>query len=390
MAKRIIFILSITLFVIVSQSNSQTKHSELRKSESEILINPQLLDNRIIVTDKNGVVSRGFLVGLKADTIIFNRQDEQFKYSVNNLANLKIDIEPNNTKGFVIGGLLGIYFANFAFLREENQPMAYMEEDRFQLSLLMSFLFGAVGGGLGYIIETNSFEDEVVFTFSDDGNNLNIEFERLRNFIIGKERENLLHISVQLSQVYTRLSELNNIYYSNTTSFNLLRKLQFSYSFFDKISFGIAVCWLGEPSIDDWNFEDLNHTSNYTRQNYNGAGYYAIGVYEPLRHIFPKSVSLKVGVGLGLAKIDYKLYRLKEIYIEDEYIIESSGTNINKYGFSGLIFTNLDFYLNNLLSLGFSADYIYLQETMPAIPELNLKSRNFGNYSLGINFSLHF
>ena len=95
-------------------------------------------------------------------------------------------------------------------------------------------------------------------------------------------------------------------------------------------------------------------------------------------------------MGLGVGKIDYLFVVSKETFTGEEYIWETNETRIKKNSFSSLLYTNLDFYLYDGLSIGLAADYVYLPETMPAIPELNLESKHFGNYSIGLAFSLHF
>lgn len=390
--KKNIVLLIILLISFSMELLGQNDIENVKMKEELILANPQLLHNIVVVTDKQGNANRGFLIGLKADTILFSRQNEQYRYSLKDLISVTIDVEPSNTKGLLIGGVIGAYIANIAILRAEYQTFAYMSDHELWRSVIFSFLFGAAGGSIGYLIEANSAKVEIDFIFSDDQKKWESEFERFRRFIMGTEKEKLLHISIQLSQVSTRLSELadaEHYYYYDVTNFNLMRKFDITYSVFNKINLGLAICWFGEPSFEDWSFEELNYTSILVQQKYEGIGYYAVGTYEPFQGFSP-DVSWKFGLGIGLGNIDYHLNTLKENYIEGEYLAESFETKISKNIFSGILYTNLDFYLNNVLSLGFSADYVYLAKTMPAIPELNVGKSNFGNYSLGINISLNF
>ncbi len=391
--KKYLFIIFIILYFLFSiDSSGQNNTEDKKRQETMILANSKLMHNIVVVTDRNGNVNRGFFIGLKADTIIFSRQNEQFKYSLKDLINVTIDVEPSNTKGLLIGGVLGMYIANISILRAENQPFAYMNDDGLWRSVIFSLVFGSAGGGIGYLIEANSAKEQIDFIFSDDPLIWKKEFERFKQFIIGEEQEKSLHISIQLYQVSTRLSNSNDPkqYYYEAKNFNLMRKLDVTYSFFNKINLGMAICWFSEPSFHDWVYEELNYTSIFVKQKYDGIGYYAVGTYEPFKKVIYQTVSWKVGMGIGIGDIDYRENRLKENYVEGENSSETFETAINKSLFSGIIFTNLDFYLNNSLSLGFSADYVYLAETMPTIPELNIGKSNFGNYSLGLNFSLHF
>lgn len=70
-------------------------------------------------------------------------------------------------------------------------------------------------------------------------------------------------------------------------------------------------------------------------------------------------------------------------------------TNVSRK-YSGILtvfFTELNFYLNNSLSLGLLADYVFVPSmNAPGVPELNISEQRLrlGNGSIGINLSMHF
>ena len=374
--------------------NAQELSEGIGESGQLITANSDILYNMVIVMDKKGNISRGFLVGLKSDTLVINRDQENYNYPLKRLVNVSSEIETSNYKGLLLGGVLGIYLGNLAILKAENQSSAYMEESSTGQILLWSLLCGVAGGGIGYLIEKSSSDNKEIFVFLDDPYSWADEFERLKKFIRGDRHRKLYHITVQLSQVSSRYSDLDiaseRYYYYNLTSFNLLRKLDITYSAASKLNLGASICWFGGPSFEIWNYNTMFDFEGNVKQNYDGVGYYIVASYEPLKNVFSKTVSWKIGLGLGSGKIDYLLVVSKENFTGEGYITESNETKIKKNSFSSLLYTNLDFYLYDGLSIGLAADYVYLPETMPAIPELNLESKSFGNFSIGLAFSLHF
>jgi hypothetical protein len=373
------------------------KAHDVNKSENIIFAHPKLLHARVTAMDNNGNVSHGFLVGLKADTLLLSIGKERFKHSLKDLIHVSIDIEKNNSKGLLLGSVLGVYLGSFAFMQTENQPAAYFNDIETFPLVLLSLLSATVGGGLGYLIEKSSSNDQEVFSFSNDPTEWSNDFQKLKKFITGKELEKKIHISVQFSQVNTRYSELHeaqDYYYDEVTSFNLLRSIYITYSIFNSINIGMGICWFGEPSFNyynyDYNYYNNNNNSLGVEQQFDGMGYYAVGTYEPLKNMLANSLSWEIGMGVGIGNIDYKLNITKGTSFEYEQQYDHNDINIKKTLFSGIIYSNLNYLLYDGLSMGLSFDYVYLPKTMPAISEMKLESRNFGNYSLGLNFGLHF
>lgn len=364
------------------------------KNESEYIQypNPDLFLKRTTIIDRSNYVTHGFLVGIKGDSLILTLQNKSISYPLHNILSIAIDVESQNYKGFLMGTLLGIYTGSLAFFSDEGQPFSYMEDHENASLIIFGTIFAFAGGGIGYLIEQGINKDQVKFFFTGDKTEYNSELKRFKESIFNFKRKNLIHISVNLAQVHTRLSELGNgEYYSfGTTSFNLLRSLDINYDFYKNISAGISINWFGEPKIFYNNYS--NFTSKYTwiEQHFEGVGYYLVSSYTPFSTESFHAIAWKVGVGLGIGTIDYRLKITTDLEIEGEYSSSEVITNISKYKVSALFFTHLNLYLYESLSIGLSADYVYLNEKMPAITEAGLPSRNFGNYSIGANLSLHF
>jgi hypothetical protein len=386
----ILFLLQIFTAEFIAQSN----HKGSREAEGIILANAEIIHKRVTVTEKDGNVSYGFLIGFKSDTLLMNIGLDRYKHCIKDVRFISIDIEHENYKGFLTGTILGLYLGSLAFFKDENQPIAYMRDIEPIGIVLMGFLSATVGGGVGYLIEKGSSKDQEVFIFSDDPNSWIAEYQRSKDFILGVKKKKLVHLSLQLSQVHTRMAELDDpdYHYYDATSFNMLRKLDITYQLTDKFCLGAAVSWFGEPEFyfSNWSMDYYNQKSIHVNQKYTGTGYYLIGYYEPLSKTGLKSISWRLGLGLGFCNIDYSVHVSKETDLEYPYQFIENEENIDKIKQSIMCCTNLDFYIHEGFSLGFSADYVYLSEKMTAIPEIGMKERNLGNYSVGFNFSLHF
>lgn len=380
---RIILKISIIIFLIICVKHEAQQIEDVTAAGKLITANPDLLYNIVTIVDSGGKLSRGFLIGLKRDSLIINRSDTRYAVSLKEVTNISIEIERSYYRGLALGGVLGIYIGNLALFRAENQNNNYYEDSGAVPVILWSLLWGFVGGGIGYLVDKASTEEFENFSFADP-ESWTEEYERLLMFIRGEKHEKLIHVSAQLAQVASTISKLenyNDFYNYYITSFNMLRKLDLTYSFFKRVDLGGAISWFGEPSFFYYGYDYHTDLAGSIEQEYNGIGYYIISSYSPLKYELPKTLSWRIGGGIGLGNIDYTLRYGNESYTD---------VIINKSTFSGILFSNFDLNLYDGLSLGLAVDYVYIPETMPAIPELNIESSSFGNFGLGFAFSIHF
>jgi hypothetical protein len=361
--------------------------------DNSITLDKDLLYSRVTLLKKSGDLFRGFLVGLKDDTLLIHSSEKIIDVPIKNLNSISISIETQGgLKGLAIGSILGMYLGNLILWHSEFAPTAYWDnEDAEAKAIATVLIFGFVGGGIGYLIDVNTTGGNEVFSFEGNEQERLSEIYRFKKFLAGEKSHKSLHLSVQLSQVNTRYSKLpeENYYgYYNrgVTSFNLLRRLQLTYSIFSDLDVGGAISWFGEPHIN-WNSYRGGPSIDLT-QMYEGVGYYAIAAYYPFSSIFSNSISWVVGGGIGMGKVDFELLRRESGGYPDN-IEDISTSSIHKSMFSALIYTEFALYLYEEFSLGLTADYVYLPEEIPGIPELDFSKENLGNYSFGLTIGLH-
>lgn len=392
MINRIRIVLVILTLLFSRQFVSQNNISYHDSLDPISYVNSELLHNRTTVINRQNYISHGFLLGIKGDSLILTLNNQIQSHSLKDLMSVSIDVESEYYKGFLMGTLIGVYAGSLALFQEENQPFAYLEDHENGTLVIFGIIFAFAGGGIGYLIEQSAYKDQVTFNFSVDERTRTEDISKFKAFLFKLKRENQFNITAQLSQVNTRVSELDRSpdnYYS-ITSFNLLRKLDITYDSWKDISVGAAISWYGEPSLYYNNYTHTNSKFIWIETHYDGVGYYLVTAYEPFSTESFHQVSWKVGLGFGVGTIDYKQRIIIEELIDGEYINNEVITNIIKNKLSALFYSHFNLYLFENLSVGISADYVYLNEKMNAIPELKLPSRDFGNYSVGVNLSIHF
>ena len=349
-------------------------------------------------------MSRGFLFGLKSDSLVIIRNEEKYYYSLRDLINVEIEYNRKNYKGLLIGSFAGAYLGNILFFTADEQPTAYWDNEDGGAKAAVSLLFAFVGGGIGYLTDLaiEEGEESSLFDFDVDNEKWVEEFERLKNFLLGAEQENPIHINFSLSQVNTRFAELkknsstlNNYYYNSyqggTTSFNLLRKMQLTYSILNFLDVGGSICWFSEPSF--YYYYPYSYTGELTgngSQTYEGVGYYATAVYYPLKTFLPKTISWNIGAGIGIGNVNYSFEEMRTIGTYPNITEERTSKKIDESVFSAMISSQIDIFLINELSLGFVVDYIYVPGEMPAIPDTDIGVKSLSNFSYGASLGFHF
>lgn len=397
MFKSIFISVSLIVMLLYDAGLSQEVNTENDLMQNASSMTDRLLYSFVTISDNYGDYMRGFLLDVKVDSLILLVNNETKGISFNDINSIIIETkESHGTEGAVIGGIMGTYFFYAAFWQKEDEPFAYYDMDEPGGQLLVSVLVGAfLGSGIGYLIGNGIGETTETFEFTGSEENKSKEYERLAEFLTGNAPAPKLHMYFQLSQVSTRLSEQgdNNNYspfaYDHITSFNLVRKIQLTYSILDELEIGGAVCWFGEPRVEWRYYSSTAYSFSSAIHTFEGVGYYVLAVYNPFKSIFPKSLSLNIGLGAGTGNVDYKF----SSSISEYYYYPPSDTTIaqlNKNLFSAMFYTQLDLFLYDSFSMGLIVDYIYLPGVIPGVPELDISSRNLGSFSFGLTLGLHF
>lgn len=398
----------ILLFCLLEVKGQQIKKNP-SASISEMPISTSLLFNNVLVSRREGGSVYGLLVGVESEAVIVRVRGKDEKIPLSNLSKVVIETEKKTSRNALYSMLLGTYIGNFVLLRAKSHPNAYLKDFDSGFGLfLWNVIFAGAGGGLGYLISSAFEKGEKAFDFSGNEEKRQIKWDKFRRFVIGGDSyPKKFHLSIQAGYVFTRVSPRyfslleNGGYYvskykctesgcgQEASDFNLLRKLQITFSPVSNAEVGAALYWLGEPSIHGYNWQ--MERSIEMNQSLNVKGLYAVGIYKPFLKRIPTKIAWRVGIGLGAAKVDFKLNTQHHVwYPYTEVLFEHK---ISKTLISGVVFTELNFYLNDSLSFGLSVDYAYVPpEEAPEIPDAGIPAQKLrlGNGSIGFNLGLHF
>ena len=409
MRKRLSLLLTLVLLLGTWKVMGQQVDQSSPPSVSDLPTAPSVLFNKVLVYLREGGALSGLLVGIESNALILRINGQNEKIQLNNLARVIIDVEKKTSRNTLYGMLMGAYLGNLILHRAKNHPAAYMQDTEAGIWLfLWEVALAAAGGGIGYLSGAILEKGEKVFDFTGSKEKQLSERERLRRYIIGGfSRLRKMNFSVQAGHIFTRvanryMSLLKNADYHASryicqdnecgdaaSNFNFLRKLQISYSLKSNTEIGLALYWLGEPSVQGEKWQD--GISSEVTQTLYSTGYYAICVYKPFLKRMPKQISWNVGVGFGAAKVNFNLKTSSHSWYP--YFEEKTENNISKILFSTIIFTELNLWISEALSLGLISDYVFVpSEQGPEFLEEGIPAQKLrlGNGSLGFTLGLHF
>lgn len=409
MRKLLCLIFIVTLLVPVGEFTALRAESISKQESVQGETTLDVLFNVVLIYLKDGSRLSGLLVGIEGDVLIVRIGGKDERIQSRNITKIIIKREKKLSRYVVSGMLLGIYVGNLALLRAKNQPTFYMEDKGSELWLLMwNAIFAAAGGGLGILGSSALEKGEEVFDFTGNMDKRYREWERLHRFVIGDiPVQKKIHFRIQAGKVFPRVSNryrdllIDNDYYvsrygwldnqewEEASDINLLRKVQLTYFLNNFIEVGVASVWLGEPSIQG---NKWGYGGEHIWQKLAANGLYAVGAFKPFSKGVPKGISWEFGAGAGAAIINFNLTARSTTWYPTT-TEETFEHSISKTLFSGIVFTELSFYLYDSLSLGLIADYTYIPEQeVPAVPLANLSAQRlrFGNSNIGISLGFHF
>ncbi|MEK9138012.1 MAG: hypothetical protein AAB393_12875, partial [Bacteroidota bacterium] len=224
----------------------------------------------------------------------------------------------------------------------------------------------AIGAAIGYLVDPGYSQVEEVFDFRGSGEEKSRERSRLVRAAVDVSRERKVHITFQGSHVNSSIPKLSlpgaYPYYDDgvTSRFNLLRRVQATYSLVPEVEAGIAIVWFGEPPQFTFGYEFLGTGDS---RNYNGSqtfeaiGKYVVALYNPLYHVLDSHIDFKVGGWLGAASISYRRTTTVWTYLQSGTSSpQGSYFEISDNFLVGYLFGQLEFELVDGLSLGLVAD----------------------------------
>jgi hypothetical protein len=359
----------------------------------------------------NQEVIRGTIAEIGEQSIVVLSSGQEIVVPIADISRIIWTCDPRPARGFLCGAILGGYASSYLYTRSLNNN-GFFETGNALVFFLVVPPSMAIGAGIGYLIDPGSARKEVLFDFAGSDEERARERARLIEAATDGSRGSNLHVTLQASQVFAHMPELNlpnsfsSYEISRVTGFNLLRKAQVTYSVAPEWEIGVALVWFGEPSQSSYGYEhsySQNPDSNVNKtltglQSFEAIGKCIVASYNPLYYILDSRFAFKVGGGFGTASIDFK--RTTSLYTwsygNSQYgsnSLQDSHFSISDDYLVGYIFGQIEFELVDGFSLGLVADKVFGPSSdIPAVPEANIPARtlSFDNTSVGFSINVSF
>jgi hypothetical protein len=181
------------------------------------------------------------------------------------------------------------------------------------------------------------------------------------------------------------------------TNWNLLRRVQLTFSVTPFLQVGAAMIRIAEPTISvggGWSGGTASEHWAVEESFSEGNLYGLAGVVEPPPGILPEWLVLRGGGAFGPVTIEYMNQRTVYTY---QYVPPYSSSAVQhseqfdgtELGFG--IYGEVGVNITSLVSLSCIVDYCAVpSKKFPAIPELKLPEETLGNSSVGVLIGFHF
>jgi hypothetical protein len=371
-----------------------------------------LLFNRIQVLCKGGESHSALLAGVTDRGLVIRIEGQDKVIPYDELEKVTLEKTKSGSMYVVSGMIWGLYAGNIIFYHAKSHPPIFMQDFGNRSLWIPNVGFAFVGAGLGFLLGPKLEKGENVFDFTGEENERLKQWERLQKFVTGKERftPGKFHLAFQggfvatpTSDRYRSALEENGYYVSRharvspsesyeASKFKLLHKAQLTYSLNSWAELGLAMYFLGEPSLSGFRWQ------NYIPHNFDLStdirGYYAVAVFHPFPARVFRGFDWNVGIGLGMADVDFEFISSTYWHATfDPNVERTDDYHLSKRYFSGVVFSELKVYFQNWTSLGITADYVYIpKENIPAFPGVGIpaQSLNLGKGSIGFSVGIHF
>ncbi len=335
---------------------------------------------------KDGTVKLGWFVGTHQDSMVIQIGRNSERISRRDLLRVAIEVKPSKGGPAVVGMITAAYLGSALVLSDEREPFLFVGGNGGTgEAFLYNALFCLGGYLIGYGIGTSQ-SNEVVFDFSGTDEERGVRWEELCESGQKAGRETSVHFSFQGSWVSGPVPHggANSGYYArDLSSLNMMRKLQLTYTITDYADAGIALMWLGQPSL--WYYSPY-----VSEMHLNGRGYYAVGVFKPLWLLGGRSLQWDIGVGVGMASVDLSA---SPGVVYDYYPSSSppmTPVGLKKKTFSAMMYAELKLFFTGNLSVGFNADLVYIPEDVPSVQNVTFERGTFTSTSVGFVVGYHF
>lgn len=386
-------------FIVVSMVVHLMTLPNLHSQESGVPL------RRAIVFRPNQEAISGRLIRVGDNSLVVLTLHHEEEIMFEDISRVILSGESRSSKGVIHGALLGGYAVTALVGATDSKPTGYLRRDYSSGLGILVILIPSVfaGGGIGYLLDPGTDGREEMFDFTGSHGSQTAERKRLQNELKDTKREHGVHISVQGSQIFpsvVKAEESQSSYWGGygyeVSDFNVLRRLQVTYSILPNVEVGLASVWFGEPS----HYHDLGEwsQSGYSRwggtlTSLDAVGRHLVVVYKPFPESLDGRYELAFGSGIGISSIQYQ----RNTSVNETVVVNNVSTTsyfnspfeISETMLSGFVYAQASMKLTENLSLGLIFDYIVApSKEAPADVRFGIpkETLNFGNTSIGFTF----
>ncbi len=393
--------------------SGQTADTPSGGEETKYPATIDILFNRIQVLCRGGESHYGLLAGVTDRGLVVRLEGKDEIIPYDRLEKVAIEKKRGGSSYGLSGMAAGLYAGHILFFGASSRLPFYLEKQHGDdFMYFWNPVFAAVGGGLGMLFGLTLESGERVFDFEGDGEKQSEQWRCLQKFVIGEHGyiNKKIHLTLQgglnfprVSDRYKSLLEKSGYRvdryaydsknrYWEPSNFNMLRKVQLTYSLTSKTEAGLAAYFMGEPLLQGYSYDYSSSVPRPT-QSIDTKGYYAVAAFYPFRTRTFKRLDWSVGIGVGVADVDFHFVSSSAWgwWLEGE--TEGAGNyHLSKKLASGVVFSELKFYIQRGFSIGLVADYVYVSKVgFPEFPGAGIPAQSLspGNSSVGFTLGLH-
>lgn len=374
----------VILFTLLHSSVSPQSKIDLKDYKNSFAL------DQVIMIDINDNLYKGYFLELNGDSLKLFFNSSPQSVSLSSIKYLKI-IPSRTTRNSTLNlGIAGAFGAQLLMRKNEWQSDRFIQTDGLWSHILVGVLGALSGGLIGLGIDMVNSENVLEFYLQNPK-----DIERLQKVILQKSARNGPNLYYEISNVYSRVDpSYRGIqgYYTNTEniSLNVFRSLKLTFNVSERLEAGLAMYSAAEPNLK----YTSNFQSGYVNEEMSNKvyGYYATAFYDLLGRSDGDAFSLKPGLGIGFANLDYTVTKIKTVYdnINFKSTTTNESNNLNRTLFSGFLAFDVRFFATQGVSIALSGDYVFIPERTISSDLPGENGRSLGNFSLGLSLGLHF
>ncbi|MFZ1730877.1 MAG: hypothetical protein WBQ23_09500 [Bacteroidota bacterium] len=377
----------------------------------ETTLTPAMFMSPTVVYRTTDIPISGFLREVRNDSVYLQSEGKTTPVPFTDILKLQLPRQQLASVAAVHAMFVSAYVSDVLLWPLRSRPGFFADvHGDYSGFILSNLAVAAVVGGITYVIARSTTAEEENFLFAADPGFRREEEHRFLTLVRGTHSPTRLHLTLQMSDVHPLLkdraysiltaagfaAEIPSPFGGNDhkrTPVNLLRKVQLTCDILPSVAIGAAYMSLSESAeyqTGSAHAGNLEH--RLVMKNALDAGF-AVVTVEPLRALHTSPYSWLLGAGAGVVFSSGEANATTVDRTGATTFNISDTESLSKELFGATIFTELRTDLYRTLSIGVTAEYVYVAPlTLGPLDGINTSSStiDFTSTSWGLVLGLHF